>query len=185
MSELIVYTYAGADKASEVLNEVRSLKKENVHKALIGLEDAAVVAKDENGKVRLRQTMEAAVKGSSIAGGGLWGVLVGFLFGGPLLGALVGIGIAALFGRKLDIGIDNDFIRSIGDDLGSSDSALLMLVHETPIDTVAEVMTRFGGTLHRATLSKDAADAFRAVGEHEDVKAALNDPSEAGLHRGA
>ena len=185
MSELIVYTYSGPDRASDVLNEVRSLKTTNVHKALIGLEDAAVVTKDTDGKVKLRQTMEAAVKGSTIAGGGLWGVLVGFLFGGPLLGALFGLGIAALFGRKLDIGIDNAFMRSIGNDLGTGDSALLMLVHDTPVDTLADVMKGFGGTLHSATLSKEAADAFRAVGEHEDVKAALSDSSETGVHAGA
>lgn len=176
MSELIVYTYSGQDKAEEVLNEVRNLRQKNVHKALIGLEDAAVATKDASGKVRLRQTMETAAKGGAFASGGLWGLLIGFLFGGPLLGALVGVGIAGLLGRRIDIGIDNDFIRGVGDDLGSGDSALFMLVHDTPVETIANVMEQYGGKLHRTTLSPEAADAFRRMSEDEGVHTALVSP---------
>ncbi|MEM7117886.1 MAG: DUF1269 domain-containing protein, partial [Chloroflexota bacterium] len=129
MSDLIVFTYNDENKAGEVLTKVATLKQENVQKALINIEDAAVVVKNSDGKVKVQQTLESVVKGSRVASGGLWGLLIGFLFGGPLFGALLGMGFSALFGRKIDIGIDNEFINGIGDDLAPGDSALFLLTN--------------------------------------------------------
>ncbi len=82
MSDLIVYTYDSEEKAAEVLAEIATLKQENVQKALIKIEDAAVAVKDADGKVKVRQTLESIVKGGRIISGGFWGLLIGFLFGG-------------------------------------------------------------------------------------------------------
>ena len=117
MAKLIVYTYNTEDKAGEVLKEVAGMKQENVQRPLLSLEDAAVVVKDAKGKVKVRQTLESIAKGGNVASGGFWGLLIGFLFGGPLLGALLGMGMSALFGRNIDLGIDNDFIKKVGDEL--------------------------------------------------------------------
>ena len=173
MSELIVFTYNQEEKAGEVLKTVASLKQENVQKALIGIEDAAVVVKDASGKVRIRQTLESAVKGSNVVSGGLWGVLIGFLFGGPLFGAVLGMGFSALFGRRIDIGIDNEFIKRIGDDLRPGDSALFLLVNETPVETVANALMEHGGTLYHTSLSEEAAEAFTKASEHDEIKEAV------------
>lgn len=173
MSDLIVFTYEQANKASEALAHVASLKQENVQKALIGIEDAAVVVKDAKGKVKIRQTLESAVKGSNVATGGLWGVLIGFLFGGPLFGALLGMGISGLLGRKIDIGIDNSFIKGIGDDLAPGDSAMFLLVKDTSVDTVAEALKDFEGRLYHTSLSDEAAEAFSKASEHQPIKEAM------------
>jgi len=117
MSDLVVFTYEQEDRAGQALTSLAGLKQENVQKALIGIEDAAVVVKNANGRVKLRQTLESAVKGRNVASGGLWGMLIGFLFGGPLFGALLGMGLSGLLGRRIDIGIDNAFIRGVSDDL--------------------------------------------------------------------
>lgn len=172
MSELIVYTYREEDKAAQVLKEIASQRQENVQKPLIGIEDAVTV-KNHDGKVRVNQTLETAIKGGNIASGGLWGVLIGFLFGGPLLGALLGMGIGALFGQRIDIGIDNDFIDKIGDSLRQGDSALFLLVKDTPIETVAEELSKHGGTLHHTSLSPEAEEAFLRVSEQDDVRLAM------------
>ena len=89
MSELLVYTYNTEDRAAEVLKEIMSMTQEHVKKPLIGIEDAAVVVKNAKGKVKIRQTMESAVKGGRVVSGGFWGMLIGFLFGGPLFGTLL------------------------------------------------------------------------------------------------
>lgn len=141
MSKLIVYTYNTENKAAEVLHAVSAMKQENVQRPLIALEDAAVVVKNAKGKVRVRQTLESVAKGSNVTSGGFWGLLIGFLFGGPLLGALLGMGMSALFGRNIDLGIDNDFIKGVGDELAPGDSALFLLVGDTAIETVAEAST--------------------------------------------
>ena len=171
MSELVVFTYNHPDRAAEVLQHVASLRREHIRKPLVGIEDAAVAVKGDDGRVRIRQTLETATKAGTVATGGLWGVLVGFLFGGPLLGALVGAGISWLIGRKIDIGIDNDFIQQVSDDLKPGRSALLLLVRDTPIDTLAETLNAQGGRLYHTTLSDEAAAAFTQASGRPEIKA--------------
>jgi len=171
MSELVVFTYNHPDRAAEVLKHIASLKREHIQKPLVGIEDAAVAVKGDDGQVRIRQTLETATKMGGIATGSLWGVLVGFLFGGPLLGALVGAGISWLIGRKIDIGIANDFIQQVSEDLQPGRSALLLLVKDTPIDTLAETLNAQGGRLHHTTLSDEAAAAFTQASGMPEIRA--------------
>lgn len=173
MSDLIVYTYNTEEKASEILSEISVMKQENVRKALIGIEDAAVVVKNAKGQVKVKQTLESTVKGGQIVSGGFWGLLIGFLFGGPLFGSLLGIGLSALFGRKIDIGIDNNFIQNVGDELSPGDSAIFLLIHNTPVETVAEVMKGYGGHLYHTSLSKETAELFTQAMDNQDLKAAV------------
>lgn len=173
MSELVVFSYKDDQKAGEVLKYLASLKQENVQKPLIGIEDAAVAVKTADGSVKIRQTLETAAKGGNVATGGLWGVLIGFLFGGPLIGALVGAGVSWLLGRKIDVGIDNTFIDKVSKDLKSGGSALLLLVRDTPIDTLTETLNAQGGRLYQTSLSDEAAAAFTQASESPDLKWAL------------
>ena len=137
MSDLVVFTYQNEEKAAEVLAEIATLKQENVQKALIQIEDAAVAVKDEDGKVKVKQTLESVVKGGRIMSGGFWGLLIGFLFGGPLLGALLGVGLYSLLGRKIDIGIDNALIDDLSNQLEVGNSALFLLTVNTPVEDIA------------------------------------------------
>ena len=173
MSNLIVFTYNNEDKATEVLQEVAKMKQEHVQKPLVAVEDAAVVVKNAKGKVKVRQTLESAMKGSSVLSGGFWGMLIGFLFGGPLFGALLGMGFSALFGRNIDIGIDNEFIKDVGDELAPGDSALFLLVQGTPVETVADALKGFGGNLYHTSLSEEAAEAFTKALENEALAEAV------------
>jgi uncharacterized membrane protein len=169
MSELVVFTYQHPDRAAEVLQHVASLQREHIRKPLVTIEDAAVAVKGADGQVRVRQTLETALKARTVATGSLWGVLVGFLFGGPLVGALVGAGISWLAGRRIDIGIDNDFVQKVSEDLKPGRSALLLLVKDTPIDTLAEVLNAQGGRLFHTTLSDEAAAAFTQAAEAPEI----------------
>jgi uncharacterized membrane protein len=171
MSELVVFTYEHPDRAAEVLQHVASLQREHIRKPVVTIEDAAVAVKGDDGQVRIRQTLESAMKAGTVATGGLWGVLVGFLFGGPLLGAMVGAGVSYLVGRRIDIGIDNDFIQQVTDDLKPGRSALLLLVKDTPLDTLAEILNAQGGRLHHTTLTDEAAAAFTQAADRPEIKA--------------
>ena len=178
MSELVVFTYEQPEKAAEALAAVATLKQDNVQKMAVGIEDAAVVVKNEKGKVKVQQTLETIVKGSGIVSGGLWGVLIGFLFGGPIFGALLGMGLTGLLGRKIDIGIDNEFIKRIGDDLEPGHSALFLLVNDTPVETIADALKNHGGTLYHTSFSDEAATALAQVGEQDELKAAIAQDNE-------
>ena len=152
MSDLIVFCYEGDTEAKAALAHVSSQEQQNVHKPLVSIEDAAVAVKKADGKVKIRQTLEASAKGSRTLYGGFWGLLIGILFGGPLIGLLIGYAVAGLLGRKIDLGIDNDFIESLSAKLEPGNSALFLLVRDTDPATIAQAMGDHRGTLFHTTL---------------------------------
>lgn len=174
MSQLIVFTYDNPEKAASVLQTVADLSKQN----LIEVEDAAVIVKNANGKVKVQQTLEALVKGSNVATGGFWGLLIGLIFGGPIFMALLGMGLSALFGRKLDVGIDNQFIKDVADDLKPGDSALFLLSEEITVDKVADALREHGGTLYHTSLSKEAEETLAKALEHPPIADAIEAQSD-------
>lgn len=169
MSQLIVFTYDNQEKAATVLQSVAELSKQH----LIEVQDAAVIVKKANGKVKVQQTLEAAVKGSNVASGGFWGLLIGLIFGGPIFMALLGMGLSALFGRKLDVGIDNTFIKNVGDDMKPGDSALFLLTENITVDKVADALREYGGTLYHTSLSKEAEENLAKALEHAPIAEAI------------
>jgi uncharacterized membrane protein len=172
MSDLIVVAFPGEDTADQVLNKLQALQKEH----LIDLEDAAVVVRDRSGKVHVKQAvnlvgLEAASGG---AFGAFWGTLIGLLFLNPLVGLLtgaaVGAGAGALSGMLSDYGIDDDFIRSLGDTLKPGTSALFVLVRRATLDKVLPELRPFGGqVIHTSLSTEQEARLRRAL---EDVAVA-------------
>ena len=165
MSDLIVVAFPGEDTADQVLNKLQALQKEH----LIDLEDACVVVRDRNGKVHVKQAvnlvgLEAASGG---AFGALWGTLIGLLFLNPLAGLLTGAafgaGAGALSGMLSDYGIDDDFIRSLGDTLEPGTSALFVLVRRATLDKVLPEVRPFGGKVIRTSLSTEQEARLRRV----------------------
>ena len=174
MSKLLVYTYKTEDKAAQGLQAITEMKQENIQKPLISIEDAAVVIKNAKGKVKVRQTLESAVKSVKIASGGFWGLLIGFIFGGPLFGYLLGMGLSALFGRKIDLGISNSFIKDVSDGLYPGNSALFLLVNDdTPVETISSALEQFGGNLYYTNFSKEAQEVIAQASEQESLAEAL------------
>ena len=80
MRKLIAVTYDTEFKAEEVRLQFLKMQKSY----LVSLEDAVVVEKKQNGKVKLHQMYNLTASGA--VGGGFWGVLIGLIFMNPLLG---------------------------------------------------------------------------------------------------
>jgi uncharacterized membrane protein len=157
MSDLIVIAYDDEFKAEEVRLTLAKLQVEH----LIELEDAAVVVKDEHGKIKLKQAVNLTSAGA--ASGGFWGLLIGILFFNPLLGAAVGAASGALAGAFSDIGVDDNFIRELGETLQPKSSALFVLVRKVTPDKVLEEVGKFGGKVLRTSLTKDEESQLQAV----------------------
>jgi len=118
MSSLVVVGFPTVLEAEEVRSVLVEVQKE----ALIALEDAVVVEHDVDGKIHLRQALNLTTAGA--IGGGFWGSLVGLLFLNPLLGAAVGAGIGAASGSLSDLGINDNFLREVGESLPPGTAAL-------------------------------------------------------------
>ena len=122
MSQLIVLAFPTADGAFAMREALDELRRRNV----IELGDAAVVEREADGKVRLQQATNLV--GAGALGGAVWGALVGLFFLSPWLGMAVGAAAGALAGRFTDIGIDDDFIREVGEKVPPGHSALFLLI---------------------------------------------------------
>jgi uncharacterized membrane protein len=124
MSDLIAITYADEASGRGAFEELDRLQKMEV----LTLEDAALAIKDQKGKVKVKQTLENAHAGSAAIWGGFWGLLIGLLFLAPIFWGLMGALLGGILGKTTDIGIDNKFIKEVGDSLEVGGSALFMLV---------------------------------------------------------
>lgn len=162
MSDLIVIGFDDEFKADEVLLEMRKLEKEH----LIDLEDAVVVVRDQKGKVKLKQSHNLVTAGA--AGGGFWGLLIGVLFLNPLAGVLVGTAAGALGGLMKDIGIDDDFIKDLGQTIQPGTSALFILTRKVTPDKVMGEVRRLKGKVLRTSLSKEDEDKLKVAVESEN-----------------
>ncbi|MGA9435913.1 MAG: DUF1269 domain-containing protein, partial [Roseobacter sp.] len=113
--------------------------------------------------VKLHQATNLTSAGA--VGGGFWGMLIGMLFFNPLLGVAVGAGAGALSGYMTDIGIDDSFMKKVGEDLAPGSAALFVLVRKATGDKVMDKLRDFAGTgkIIQTSLSKTTEDELRKV----------------------
>lgn len=176
MSDLIVISYDDSQIAFDALQELGRLQKME----LIQLEDAAVAVKDQKGKVKVKQTLENQQTGAAAVWGGFWGLLIGLLFLAPVFWGLFGALMGAIFGKTTDLGIDNTFIKEVGDSLDPGDSALFMLVVSQTEDKVTQELAKFGGTVYQTSLSNEDEESLKKALEHDHVGAAAGEMMELG-----
>jgi len=163
MAELIVFTFETESGAGELRDELQLLQKEH----LLKLEDAAVVIRKQDGKVKVNQA--ANLVGVGALGGSFWGLLIGMLFMVPWLGLAVGAVTGAIAGEKTDIGIDDKFIQEVGETIKPGHSALFLLVSDVTPEAVLEDVKRFNPKVLRTSLSKeDEARLREAFGSEEE-----------------
>lgn len=159
MSNLIAIAFDNPTRAFELRARLAELQKEY----LIDMDDIVVVTHEENGKVRLHQSTNLTAAGA--VGGGFWGLLIGMLFLNPLLGLAVGAGAGAITGYLSDVGINDKFMKEIGEHLRPGGAAVFILVRKVTTDKVLEGLKDFTGTgtILQTSLSKDSEEELRKV----------------------
>lgn len=118
----------------------------------IRIEDAAIVDKDNSGKIRLRQSKDINA-GQGAASGGLYGSLLGII-GGPigiLAGGALGAAAGGLWGKLRDIGIDDDHMKGMGERILAGENLLFLLLHDIDRPVFCREMKRFDGMLFEST----------------------------------
>ena len=171
MSELITLVYKDEATGRAAFDEVISLQKMQ----LLTLADMALAVKDQKGKVKVKQTLENQNTGAAAAWGGFWGLLIGLLFLSPIFWGVIGALLGAVIGKTTDIGIDNKFIKQVGDSLEVGGSALFLMVVEATQDKVLDAMSKFGGDVYQTSLSQEDEEKLKMALEHEQVSDAAED----------
>jgi uncharacterized membrane protein len=159
MSDLIAVAFDDPAKAFDLRARLAELQKEY----LISMDDVVVVTRDEDGKVKLHQALNMTAAGA--LGGGFWGILIGLLFLNPLLGFAIGAGSGAIAGRLTDMGIDDKFMKEVGEQLRPGGAAVFVLLRKATTDKVLERLKDFTGSsvVLQTSLSQDDEDKLRKV----------------------
>ena len=157
MSELIVFAFPNEKGASEMDEAINRLKKEQ----LITLDDAAIVVRNHDGKVKVKQAVDLV--GTGTVGGAFWGMLIGLLFWMPWLGMAVGAITGAIAGKLTDYGINDDFIHEVAETIEPGGSGLFLLISKWTEDKVLDELTMFNPKVVRTSLSKEEEHKLKAV----------------------
>lgn len=150
MSELIVLGFDDEYKAEEARLTLAKMQVEH----LVDLEDAAVVVKNKEGKVKLKQAVDLTTSGA--ISGSFWGLLIGTLFLMPILGAAVGAASGALGGALSDIGVNDQFMRELAESMQPGTSALFVLVRKATPEKVLPELVKYNAKVLQTSLSNDA-----------------------------
>jgi len=131
---LVAIVFDKPSRATEVLVNLMHLQQEGA----LRLADAVVLAKDESGRARIVETMDVTPgKGALI--GGWWGLFASLLVG-PLAIA-GGLAAGALYGKLVDKGLNDGWVKQMSEWLEAGRSALLLLV---TVENKAEVLRELG-----------------------------------------
>ena len=155
MATFVVIDYESEVKAEEVRLALLKMQKQY----LIDLADAVVVVRNDKGRVRLRQMYNLTAAGA--VSGGFWGALIGLIFLNPLFGFAIGAAAGAVSGALRDVGIDDKFMKSLGQTLKPGTAALCVLIRQMTPDQVVEEIQKFGGTVIKSNLCHENETKLR------------------------
>ena len=158
MAAISVLKFSTADGAEQALGTVQGLSKQH----LINLHDAAIVTWPE-GKKKPKTRQLANLVGAGALDGAFWGMLFGLIFWVPFFGMAIGATMGALAGKFSDYGIDDDFIKSVQNQVTEGTSALFLMTSEAVVDKVADAMKGLDFEIVAANLSKEEEDSLRAA----------------------
>ena len=150
MSELVVIAFDNETGATEMRDALIALQEQR----LVTLDDAAVVVRRSDGKVKVKQAV--SLVGTGALGGAFWGMLIGLLFWMPWLGLAAGALSGALGGALSDYGLDDGFVKEVGNTIQPGHSALFLLIREATPDKLMEALSQFNGRILQTSLSPES-----------------------------
>src|SRR3954454_17083528 len=118
MSNLVAIAYDDLDTAQQVVSNIS--RAQAAHE--IELEDLVIVERRGDGKIKLHQPSMA---GAGAARGAPWGGVMGLIFLMPLFGMALGAASGAAAGALADAGVDDKFMKELGEQLTPGSAAIL------------------------------------------------------------
>jgi len=155
MSHILVITFPDEEQGLSVLKSLKSLQQQD----LLGLDDAAVIVKNAEGKVEVKNMTESGVKTGALTGG-LLGLIIGsFLF--PIAGIALGVAGGALVGKSFETGVDKKFITEVKDSLTPGTSAILFIVKHENTGVLIAALEPYNGTIYQTSFDTDVEQEIR------------------------
>jgi uncharacterized membrane protein len=156
VSDLVAIAYDDLPTAQRVASNLDEAVKSHA----IEVEDVVIVERRGDGKVKLHQP---SLAGLGAAGGALWGGLIGLIFFVPLFGMALGAAAGAAGGALSDTGVDDDFMRRLGQELQPGRAALVVLVRKASPDKVLPRIKEPGTVIQTSLTNEDETALQQAL----------------------
>jgi uncharacterized membrane protein len=156
VATLTVWKFDSVSGANDALAKLQSLQKQH----LIEISDAAIVEWPQ-GKKKPKTRQVTNLTGAGALNGAFWGMLFGILFFVPFFGLAVGAAIGAMAGHFSDYGIDDDFIKSVRDQITEGTSGLFLLSGQVTLDKVEHELRGHTGALIKSNLTEEQEAKLR------------------------
>ena len=139
MATITGFKFDTPDGAGKMVDLVQNLSKQQ----LITLQDAAIVTWPQ-GKKKPKTKQLESLTGAGALSGAFWGMLFGLIFFIPFFGMAIGAAMGALAGKFSDYGIDDSFIKSVGQKVTEGTSALFLMTSGAVMDKVSDAVKAKG-----------------------------------------
>jgi uncharacterized membrane protein len=149
--QVIVAKFQEEEKAEETLKTLEEARKQGS----LDFEDAAVIKKDEDGKIYYKETTDVSTGRGAAIGGVIGGVLG--LIGGPAGVVILGAAGAAVGGLAShgDAGFRDERLEKLGDGLEPGTSGIVLVVAHVWIAEIEKLLTASAADVTTHELQED------------------------------
>ncbi len=157
--EIVVGAFTDDDAASAALSVLQAARKDNK----VEYSDAAVIKKDDAGKLDVKETDDpGAARGAAIGGviGGVVGLLLGPL---ALATAAAGAAFGGLVDKLHDAGLDDTKLKNMGAALKAGTGAVVVLTSEGNAQPIVQMLNDAGAAFVTDGLNQGTIDRLKGM----------------------
>jgi uncharacterized membrane protein len=156
--EVVLAAFNDEDGAEKALGQLKQAKKDR----LIGIRNAAVLWKDDKGKLHFKETADMRGGKGAVIGGVIGGV-VGLVFPPSILAsAAVGAAVGGFSAKLHDAGFPDDRLREVGKGLKPNTSALIAVIEDVWVREVEAELRQYGADVVTEAVRADIASQLEA-----------------------
>ena len=161
--DVVVAAYQDEQGANNALKELETAKKDG----LIGIQDAAVLRKDNQSKLHITETADKGFgRGAMI--GGVAGAALGVIAGPVGWAALGGAAVGGLASKLRDTGFRDERLRQMGESLTPGTSAIVAVVEHEWVREVERRIENEAKDIVTEAITADIADQLEQ--EHKRME---------------
>ncbi len=151
--EVVVAAFNDEDGAEKALKSLKEVKKEGY----IAIQNAAVLRKDDDGKIHIKETADMSGGKGAVVGGVIGGV-VGLIFPPSILfSAAAGAAVGGLAAKLRDSGFPDERLRQVAEGLKPNTSALIAVIEHVWVLQVEQELREYGADVVTEALQADIA----------------------------
>lgn len=155
--QIVVAAFQSEDQAQKAYDDLKAAQKQGV----IRIQNAAILRKDPDGKLHVKDVYDmGGGKGAVI--GGVLGAALGILAGPVGWLALGGAVVGGAMAKNADGGFNNARLEKLGEGLKPGSSAIVAVVEHSWVDEVQAAMAAAGADYTTEQISADIAAQLEA-----------------------